>query len=159
MYTKGFNVHDALRGQAREELSQHKERVTDALQGLVTTIDKLPSVLLAESAPQISAATKALLSREAGVHKTKEILAQLPADLSAYDSLVDELQQRATDLQRAVHVLGGGSGGGGGAGAGGGQPGQPGLAAATSGAPAPLQQDQQQPQPAAAGGGPSSQQA
>jgi len=33
-----------------DELQQHKERVTDKLQGLVTTIDKLPSILTAETA-------------------------------------------------------------------------------------------------------------
>jgi hypothetical protein len=182
MNTTGI-VHDALRGQAREELAQHKERVADALQGLVTTIDKLPTVLLADSAPQVRpvlrapthgaraarsrarafAGARAQLRRtraaDIGRHKgpavagggdpqnqggaraapraasaerhgdaralqrttpctrrhlrrrrgppasRAQILGQLPADLSAYDSLVDELQQRWAAPSGALHSV------------------------------------------------------
>jgi len=43
---------------------------------------------------------------------TPQILALLPADLSSYDQGVEELQLRAADLQRCLHILSGASGSG-----------------------------------------------
>jgi type II secretory pathway component HofQ len=109
------------------QLAAHKERVADKLQGIAAVADALPGILTAETA-QIAAASKALLAREAGIHRTKDLLGQLPPELAAYDAAVDELQQRALDLERALHALGGGSSAGASAGV---------VGAATAGVPTP----------------------
>lgn len=89
-----------------DELQQHKERITDKVQGIVTTIDKIPSILHADT-KQVTAVSKGLLSREAGIYRTKETLDVLPAELSSYDQEVDELNLRALDIQRSLHILSG----------------------------------------------------
>jgi hypothetical protein len=125
-------IHQPLAGPQHEELRAHKDRVSDKLQGLVTTVDRIPAVLHAESTqvrlgtstlrcrsaarraarrhgrssgsrsahtppppplpPQIAVVSKALLAREAGIHKTKEVSAAPAAE-------------RATACRHPVHLL------------------------------------------------------
>jgi hypothetical protein len=44
------DVTEPMKGASHEELQQHKERVKEKLEGLVTTIDKIPSIITAENA-------------------------------------------------------------------------------------------------------------
>ena len=50
----GVDVQE-FKGPGHADLQAHKERIVDKLQGLLTTVDKLPSILHSESA-QVRAA-------------------------------------------------------------------------------------------------------
>eukprot|EP00877_Chromochloris_zofingiensis_P005884 jgi/Chrzof1/1549/Cz10g12030.t1 len=94
------------------QLQQHKEQVADKIHGLITTVNKIPHLIHKDTTKQlqrrcvkVAASAKELQAREPSVLRTKQLLGQIPSELSAYDQILDELLLRCGEIQRSTQVL------------------------------------------------------
>lgn len=88
-----------------QQLQRHKDTVKDTLQGLLDTVAQVPGLIHESTSKELGVVISATAIKQGAYNRTQESLGALPAELSAFDQVLDDLLVRSQDISQSLATL------------------------------------------------------